>query len=174
MGIRLNGYFSEDSMTEEATKRAKSSRRRGKRGEYLLRDYLRARGFQSDRVPSSGAAQGFKGDVTFDNGTLKGTAELKNHSGTFKKLYDLYFENVRINSTDIMSFSIADMCIDMSTSIDSVYATESVYPVYTSHKLAEKYSRTFQRFGTLKAMKGTSDIFVIKDNRMPFLFIRFR
>lgn len=159
---------------ETLTKRAKSSRRRGKRGEYVLRDYFRAIGYQSDRVPTSGAAQGFKGDVTFAKNGVSRVAELKNWSGTFKKVYDLYFEHLHLNKSDILSFSLGHLCIDVSTSVDSVFAPESVYAPAKTHPLFKKYSRTFNRFATLQVMKQESDVFVVKDNRMPFLFIRFR
>ena len=163
-------------MSSEGTKRAHRSRRRGRAGEYRLRDHFRSLGYQADRVPMSGAAQGFKGDVRFKIPGREGelTAELKNWGGTFQKIYDLYFENIRVNKSDLMSFSVDGLCIDMSTSIDSLFDTESVYPPATSVNLFDKYSRTFARFKTLNAMRGGADVFVIKDNHLPFIFIRMR
>jgi hypothetical protein len=43
----------------------------------VLRDALRRFGFTADRVPSSGAAQGFKGDIRFSKDGVTYLAELK-------------------------------------------------------------------------------------------------
>ena len=55
----------------------KFSRDKGMRQEYLLRDYLRKLGWTADRVPSSGAAEGFKGDIKAEKNGRTVLFELK-------------------------------------------------------------------------------------------------
>lgn len=64
----------------------KFSRDKGNRGEYLVRDKLREAGFCVDRIPASGAAQGFKGDlrIKYDNQEI--LVEVKTRKKDFTKL----------------------------------------------------------------------------------------
>lgn len=151
------------------------SRRRGKRGEYLLRNYLRQLGWVADRVPSSGAAQGFKGDVKANRDGLDLTFELKNWSGDFNKIYELYAEHCKLKQDDLLSIVVpgeAKLCLDLSSSLDAVLEGGQTYDV--SHPLLPKYKRTFQKLGSLQRLLGESDILVLKDDRRAFLFLKYR
>lgn len=153
------------------------SRRRGKRGEYLLRDHLRALGWTADRVPSSGASEGFKGDVVATRGDVKKVFEVKNHSGTFKKIYELYDAHCRALGDDLMTFVApgeARLCVSVSSSLDAVLENAHVYELQERHPLSKKYSRQFQKLGNLQNLLGSADILVLKDDRKPFLFVRYR
>lgn len=152
------------------------SRRRGKRGEYLLRDYLRQRGWVADRVPTSGAAQGFKGDVKATKYGKTLLFEVKNHSNAFKSIYALYDEHTKLAQDDLLSFvcpNEAKLCVGISTSLDAVLDGPDVYEFQDRNPLNEKYKRTFKKIAGMQKLLGESDILVLKDNHKPFLFIRY-
>lgn len=44
----------------------KSSRDKGRRGEYQVRDLFREAGYKAERVPLSGACGGYPGDITVE------------------------------------------------------------------------------------------------------------
>lgn len=152
------------------------SRNKGKRAEYLLRDHLRALGFQSDRVPLSGASQGFKGDVRFSKDGKTYVAEIKSRASSFKKIYDLYFEHLATAKDDLLSFygSGEQPCISVSTSLHAALEGATVYAVSIGHPLYAKYKRTFSKIINLSKLLQGADILVIKDDRMPLLFLRYR
>jgi Archaeal holliday junction resolvase (hjc) len=162
---------------EIKTRRAKAARRRGKRGEYGLRNYLRSLGWIADRVPTSGAAQGFKGDVVATRGSRKLIFECKNHSKKYAGFWTLIDDCQRSLHDDLLSVAVpqgSKICVDISTSLDAVFDSDSVYTVTSKHPLYEKHKRTFDRLETLSKLLGEADILVLKDNHRPFLFFRFR
>jgi len=57
--------------------RGVAQKRRGMRAEYKVRDLLREHGWKAYRVPLSGNAQGFRGDVVATKGSHKIVAEVK-------------------------------------------------------------------------------------------------
>ncbi len=60
-------------------------RNKGNRVEREIVNYLKENGIPAKRVPLSGAAEGFKGDIIID-GSLK--AEVKARKDGFKQIYD--------------------------------------------------------------------------------------
>lgn len=162
---------------EQKSKKSKSARRRGKRGEYLLRNYLRSMGWIADRVPTSGAAQGFKGDVKASKDGRNLTFENKNHSKKFAQFWVFMDEVHRNLHDDVVSVAVPGIpkqCCDISTSIAALLDADMLYVPVARHPLYEKYSRTLDRLGTLYKLVQDSDILVLKDDRKPFLFFRFR
>lgn len=159
------------------TKRAHTSRRRGKRGEYMLRDFLRSLGWEAERVPTSGAAKGFPGDIKAarDGKTL--LLECKNYSGTFNKIYELYNEHVKTRQDDLLSFVAigeARVCVDVSTSLDAVLEGPTCHEFVDRHPLGTKYKRTFQKIGNMQKLVQECDVLCLKDDRRPWLFVRYR
>ncbi len=165
-------------MTDEIkSKRSRSARTRGKRGEYKLRDYLRRLGWEADRVPTSGAAQGFKGDVKATKDGVTKLFELKNWSGNFATIYDLYNLHCSTMKDDLMSIVLpgeAKLCLDLSSSLDAVIAGPDNGAYSISHPLKESHARTFKKIGTLQKLIQECDYLVLLDDRRPFLFLRFR
>lgn len=154
----------------------KFSRAKGKRNEYSLRDYLRRMGYQADRVPSSGAAQGFKGDIRAIKDGKTTLFELKTRKDSFKTFYDL-MAAIRAMGTDRIGVTVPGLkkqCVDISGSIGGIYDTEGVYEFPQRLPFYEKHKRAFQRLAVLEEMLGESDILVIKDDRSPYIFFRFR
>ena len=143
----------------------KASRNKGKVGEYRARDYFRSLGMQADRVPSSGAAQGFPGDIKVI--TQSGSSflvEVKFRKNEFKSIYTFM-----LGSTKPLFIKFNDRCCILATSYESLYTVEPLHyltylgsPPRTVHKI----------FNMQQWVKG-SDILMIKDNNKPFLFIRY-
>ena len=63
----------------------KMQRNKGSRVEREIVNYLKDNGIPAKRVPLSGAAEGFKGDIIID-GSLR--AEVKARKDGFKQIYD--------------------------------------------------------------------------------------
>ncbi len=63
----------------------KMQRNKGNRVEREIVNYLKDNGIPAKRVPLSGAAEGFKGDIIID-GSLR--AEVKARKDGFKQIYD--------------------------------------------------------------------------------------
>lgn len=145
----------------------RSSRNKGKRGEYEVRDHLRGYGLQAHRVPSSGAAQGFKGDVVAkDKNNKEYVFEVKLRKEGFKTVYTLYESkkddngifSVWYNNTGITIANNAIKALDNSfyKDLSSDIKTQTLNKIYNLQKF----------------LKG-AHVLVIKDNNKPLLFIRF-
>src|SRR5690606_39891500 len=96
----------------------------------LVRDHLRKHGWEAHRVPSSGAAQGFKGDVHATKEDRKLVFEVKSRKCQFAKVYELYFENCRNTGDDLLSFvspAPNSYCIDLATSLEAVLTPSGSY-----------------------------------------------
>jgi hypothetical protein len=153
------------------------SRRKGLSQEYRLRDALRSWGWEADRVPSSGAAEGFPGDIkaTKDGKTL--LFELKARKDSFGSLYDLYDDHLKVMQDDLLSVVVPTeaflLGVDMSTSLDAVLEGSFLKTGCASHPSFKKHNRAFNRLPTVYEWVKKSDILVLKDDRRPFIFMRF-
>lgn len=155
----------------------KMSRDKGKRNEYLLRDALRMMGWKADRVPSSGAAQGFPGDIKASRDGKDLLFELKARKDTFKMIYALYAEQISTQKDDVLAVAIPGgekLCVAVSSSLDAVLGPVDLHSHVEHHPLFKKYKRTFAKIGNLQKLLGQADILAIKDNNKPFLYLRFR
>lgn len=140
----------------------RKSRQKGLRVEYLVRDLIRAEGAQSHRIPSSGSAQGFKGDVTFELEGKTGKVESKARKNSFQKVYTClgldHTKRCVVNGEPlIISRYFKSM---FNNSFDSCV----FYPATDS--VSEKVYK-------LKKYLGESDILAIKDDYKPVIFLRF-
>ncbi len=152
----------------------RSSKQKGNRVEYQVRDHLKSLGYEAHRVPASGAAQGFKGDVVAERGTQKYVFEVKARADEFASIYALY---------DNRSQKEAGFCIVEPTR--AVYVSErfsdllggyftKCHPDFTSGAFSPgALKRTTNKlFGLEKMLKG-ADFLVLKNNNKPLLFVRF-
>jgi hypothetical protein len=138
----------------------KASRDKGSRGELIVRDYMIALGYTAHRVPLSGAAQGFKGDVvaTKDGKTL--VLEVKFRKDEYKQIYALVDSKFPGGITHDGREGIA-IGYDLNTVLnETVYSL--IQPTRTTRKLAG-----------LKKLLGTADILVLKINNKPLLFVKY-
>lgn len=166
---------------EIRSKRGRSARARGKRVEYGLRDYLRKLGWTAHRVPLSGSAQGFKGDVIAEKEGRTVTFESKAHSGKFDTIFTMVEDYLSRNDTGIFSVYLpaphhkaCDVAFDLTQLLD--YPKSGlVYELPENLSLDfKKYKRTLNRLPKLIELVDSSDILVLYENRKPFLFVRFR
>jgi hypothetical protein len=140
------------------------------RNEYLLRDILRLGGYEAHRVPSSGAAEGFKGDVAFSKDGKQHLAEVKSRKEHFKPIYEAY--------TKFGEFAVAVpvengplLCVSVSASMDAALSNSAVYVPPGTDKVMAKAIR---KLLSIQDMLQASDILVVRDDRKPFLYVRYR
>lgn len=153
------------------------SRNKGRRTEYELRDHLRRLGYKADRVPSSGAAQGFKGDIHASKEGKTYIFEVKNYADKFNSIYVLYEAAIRSMKEDVVGFAFPfekHVLVSLSSSLESAIEGPIVYESYKQHKLYEGHKRAFEMLGKMQRLLKESDILVIRTNRKPFLFIIYR
>lgn len=147
-----------------------SSRQKGRRGEYAVRDYFRERGWKSDRVPLSGADKNHPGDVVLEKDGLKLLAEVKFRQDAFSSIYSLLRAEspahyIRVNGCLISLSSDFDFLGFIPNTPPFLSRTFSIIP---------KPSRAEKRlWGMQRLLKG-ADFLVIKINNHPLLFIRYQ
>lgn len=146
----------------------KFSRDKGKRNELLLVHYLRSIHFNAVRVPLSGACAGYESDVVATRDNVSYSFELKARKDLFKSIYETVFEPV------VRFSNYADNgrpLIAIGTDLDQV--NDRNYPVYDTIIPKSKESKVYKRLVTLHKWKGKADFLVLKDDRKPFLFVRY-
>lgn len=153
----------------------KYSKDKGRRNEYLLRDSLRGEGFEADRVPLSGASPNHKGDIAFRKDGQEWKAEAKLRGGsTFDRIYNLFSAyakegsfSVAVGDDDLHLFSIHD-------SMAKAVAGPLVYPPLPSLKESKELTKGVNYVINIKKMMQDCDFLVIRSDRKPFLYIRYR
>lgn len=144
----------------------RASRQKGMRGEYLVRDYFRDRGWTANRVPSSGAAEGFKGDIELTKEGKTLTAEVKFRKDAFTTIYALLD-----SYKGLLKASIANVYVISSYEFRDLGFSEA-----TNIQLFEGLDSKTPGAKKLKGLLGlvkTCDFLVIKQNNKPLIFIRF-
>lgn len=142
----------------------KASRNKGKVGEYQARDYFRSLGMIADRVPSSGAAQGFPGDIkVIGKDGRSFLVEVKFRKNEFKSTYALLLHHDTLYIT-----SENEICI-IGKTYTSLYTQEPINALTYGSVLPRNIRKIF----TMKQWVKGSDILMIKDNNKQFLFIRY-
>lgn len=159
----------------------KSSRDKGKRSEYLVRDYMRSLGLKADRVPSSGAAQGFKGDVKIEapDGRIA-LVEVKSRQNEFKSIYAWYQNTQHDKEWKRIPYL---RLIDNSTLIISEWFTDldMLLPPTEGRRACfhEAPNNVVKKLTTMRKLLNTSrpdkscDFLAIKINHKPFLYLRY-
>ena len=153
----------------------KSQRDKGCRNEYKLRDDLRRFGYKADRVPSSGAAQGFKGDVKFSKDGKEYVAEMKARKCSFKSIYAMFTAHYNYSQDDTLKLVTEDgQLINLSSSPIGALESGGVYEYAHNLPWYETHKRTLRRLDTLKKFVKDCDLLAIRDNGLPILYLRFR
>lgn len=155
----------------------KSQRDKGNRGEYHLRDDLRRFGYKADRIPASGAAQGFKGDVAFGKQTTKEfTAEMKSRKAAFASIYKLFADHYNSQKDDTLKIVLDDgrTLVNLSSSPVGAMEEGGVYDHVKYLDLYAANARAIRRLPTLHKLVKGCDLLAIKDNNCPILYLRFR
>lgn len=141
-----------------------SQRQKGKKGEYDVRDYFRENGFVSHRVPSSGSAHGFPGDVLVKhpNGTSF-LIEVKIRKDYFKDIYTQLEEN------KLTSYSFK---FNTEMQIEIAYSFFDLFPFSITEQPLIAF-KTIKKLVKMHEWVKGSDYLVVRMDRKPFLFIRY-
>lgn len=145
----------------------KMSRDKGSRVERLLRDHLRELGYESFRVPLSGASQGYKGDVVGTKDGKTTVFEVKARKELFASIYD-WLGLSRTKHVAINDGTLPVNLVSISYDLISVLDNSIRYTTFVGGLRLEG------KILNLKKFLGTADILAIKDNGRPFLFLRFQ
>lgn len=139
------------------------SRRKGMRNEYLVRDQFRAWGYDCHRVPSSGAAEGFKGDLIINRpqDKLSLLVEVKARKLAFRALYDL-LETSPIPNSCYVDFPDKVVLLTFNDPLRSPPSSVVLTP--TKRQMSVLCT-------SLKFLKGC-DVLVLKDDRKSPIYIK--
>jgi hypothetical protein len=148
----------------------RASRAKGMRGEYLVRDYFRKRGWESNRVPLSGASWGKedKGDVRLTREGKTLVAEVKFRRDDFLSIYGL----VDASPKRTLFLGSGAICVVVSYEFDDL-GFEGTGGVSRLFEGLTKLTRTQGKLFNLQKLIKSCDFLVIKCNNHPLLFIRF-
>jgi len=152
----------------------KFSRSKGTRVELAFRDVARAYGFESDRVPLSGASQGFKGDVTFTKDGVTRKAEVKARKDDFKQIYALFDTHFALTKDDKLEVNLGGRLISLSSSLIGALEDCGIYHRAETLPYYKTYKRTFQKLRNLEKLLGEANLLVLKMDRKPFLYVTYR
>ena len=153
------------------------NREKGKRMEYKLRDHFRSEGYKAHRVPSSGAAQGFPGDVMFtDEDDRKRLAELKSRAKGFEVLYDYFYSFVDSGTIRATSLDTIRIEYDIGTYGGTVTMAFRAKRLFGSAAtiIARPDVKVTRKLLALEHWAEKVDTLVLHTNREPFLFLRYK
>lgn len=139
----------------------KFSRAKGCRVEREVVNYLKAQGYQAERVPLSGATTYAKGDVRVICGGEQRFIEVKAKAGGWPKLYRL-FNGYGPGDTPLISGFVV-----FGTNFERV--SGCFLPMPVSHSDAESISKVLDG---LKALKKDCDYMAVKATGEATLFIK--
>lgn len=143
----------------------KFSRDKGKRNEYLVRDALRAEGYtDAARVPSSGAAEGFKGDIEFTYNGKKLKVEVKSRANEFKALYEAYN---RYAIDGVLPIAATPLFVVANTATRALEQFSFWAPEPDNKTLAKGVRKAVAAYKYLQ----TCNILVLKDDRKQPLYL---
>jgi hypothetical protein len=150
----------------------RASRDKGARGERNLKAELLRLGWHDVyRVPLSGAAQGFKSDVLARPPGLgqEWSFELKCRRAGFESIYTFLFMY-----GGSCAFSLADgTCIRVSYYPDNMIGSSEVLYL-SSDKFPEADQSAIRKIVSCRKWLGEADVLVLKQDRKPWIFIRYR
>jgi len=156
----------------------KFSRSKGCREERHLAHYLRTLGYDSSRVPLSGAMEGYKFDVTAAKGDTRFQFELKTSANKFRMVYDLFDKHC--NTDKIMLFHLEGVIVMISPDFEQMLKSLSgvLFQTVDTTNLTKAELRSYRAITSMRKhlVKPTgekADFLVIKNNHKPLLFLRY-
>ena len=154
----------------------RASRQKGMRREYEVRDHLRKFGYTADRVPLSGASQGFKGDIRAKRGETITVFEVKARVAGFDSVYHLFNQNAVLGllCLEIEGEGEPTLC-RISTDPDLALQSGGVYePIdHFRGSTVAVLHRTGRKCMKMKDWLQGADVLVIRQDRQPLLYIRY-
>lgn len=141
----------------------KASRDKGSRTERTVKEYFKKLGYESYRVPLSGASQGYKGDVVFtkDGNTL--VAEVKSRKSSFMHIYAALDQSKSKQLSLILpSGKLCALSYDFEKLLTGYQRSFVTVP---------EHERLCRRLDTLFKLVKEADLLVLKDDRKQLIFI---
>lgn len=148
----------------------KASRDKGGRGERSLRDHLAFCGFRSGRIPLSGAMANFPGDVYAEKDGTTHLFECKVRAKGFESIYKLLASTALTEAS--VAFAHEGQLIEISYDINHMISPRCDVFLF-SHDRAEKEKRTLSKIVRMKKWLGAAQYLAIKQDRKPFVFIKY-
>jgi Holliday junction resolvase len=151
----------------------RKSRQKGYRGEYELVKLLKLQGLDAKRVPCSGSAAGFNGDIHVSNGSRNVVIEVKSRRDEFKSIYALFD---RYEDEGLVFFTQDDDTLIISNNINNLgffVNPTGMYHVFCSRDLTDEDKKSASKLFKLQKHVKESDMLAIKIDRKPYLFIRY-
>lgn len=152
-----------------------AQRRQGLRVEYLIRDRMRELGYEAHRIPASGAAEGFRGDIECRKDGHEFKIEVKGSKSKFKTLYSMYTK-YRVGTPDgVVRVALSDgTLIAFGPSFEDVRKAQDVHFVKTTaDNTPPKDLRAFKTIQGLQKLLGECEYLAIKQHNQVILFMRF-
>ena len=146
----------------------RASKAKGSRAEYQVRDYFRERGWEAHRVPSSGAAQGFPGDVEISKDGVKLIVEVKSRGDEYKNIYAMLDA---AGGEAAYSFPGLGIMFRLSYSFDYLGLTGPKPLEFMGAQATP--DRTQRKIIKMQELVKECDFLVIKVDYKPFIFIRY-
>lgn len=137
------------------------------RGEYAVRDILRKEGWECDRVPSSGAAEGFPGDLRATKGPETLLVEVKSRAESFKSTYDLFYK-YQVDGVTCLSCGdpTSPALVRISLTASGALASAGYFTFIPAN-------RSVRKLLNLQKLLKECGLLAVRDNNRPFLFIRY-
>lgn len=148
------------------------SRRKGLIHEYAVRDALRAEGYEADRVPSSGAAEGFKGDIRFRKDGREYLAEVKARRKEFHRIYALV-DRYATNGCLSLACGEAGVCISIAPTAAEAFACATFTPSRRYEQTPVDSKGVRKLLNVRQFVKGC-DILVLHDDRRSYLYVVYK
>jgi Holliday junction resolvase len=145
------------------------SKKKGTRAEYKVRDLLRSLGYKADRVPCSGAAQGFKGDIKASKNGVEYLIEVKCRAEEYKSVYALY-EKCTDEKFSGVTLVTPVMVVHMTRHIDLLFNSAPFYQVHTE-KLKQVYRVTKKILGLRKLLGEATILALLSDRKFPLFIV---
>jgi hypothetical protein len=150
------------------------SRGKGRRHEYMVRDELRKAGFEADRVPLSGASQGYKGDIRAKRDGQEYIFEAKCRAKGFEAVYRLFALH---NQDGVVRVALGEDQVEgrqtllvMARSADLAIQGSGHYKKAAEIPLDQRLEKRL--LGFQKWLQG-AHILVIRGDRMHNLYLRY-
>lgn len=155
----------------------RASKQKGYRGEILVRDHLRTLGWVAERVPGSGAysnegRQEYSGDVKASKDGVTALFEVKCRASSFLSVYQLRKVLMGWALDGAQGFVLDGQVVLIGLTPEDV---QEGFAVPVSELLARNpwALRTAKKVLNMKKLLNGAHYLVIKDDRMPFLYLRY-
>lgn len=125
-------------------------------------------------MPLSGAVDGFGGDVYAVKDGSRELFELKSRASSFTKIYDLFGHEATVEGFLGLSFNGGKCLVGISMDFELLKSPDRLYvDTVLLAKAHPRYTRTLSKIFNLQKLLKGSDYLVIRDDRRPFLFLKY-